>query len=415
MLVRRYGKVRSIKSILPVLGDSVPVAEVLPGEVKRESLGSTNFDSLTLEVPENTDSIVGAAKADVKLSNLVTSDLAVVGDVHGDSEENLVEARVTTKAVVRAGRETGLRGAVGATSGPSVVKTVLGVLGSSPEVGAVQARVDVSKDKLKALRAEVVSCPVADSAVGGCGRGLASGWLVGRGVLSSDLQVAVRERGVRETVAELVDGSLVELIEVAVVDEDTLNKVVLRSTCTVVRLVDHVGWAIVTASLTPCERSLSTRVDLAEEDVRNSIARLLTRDTSPDDSGDVLVLVPGLDQYGADGVHDDNGVVALGSNSVDELVTSIPKSEVVAVSLIAIKDNVSLASISVREHNACTADLKSTVSKSSLLSVGVVVDDALEGTAVVENLSLDGFEGSNKVREVGCKVISVCQLCSGRL
>ena len=49
------------------------------------------------------------------------------------------------------------------------------------------------------------------------------------------------------------------------------------------------------------------------------------------------------------------------------------------------------------------------------MGVGVVVDDALEGTAVVENLSLDGFEGSNKVREVGCKVISVCQLCSGRL
>jgi hypothetical protein len=120
------------------------------------------------------------------------------------------------------------------------------------------------------------------------------------------------------------------------------------------------------------------------------------------------MLVPGLDQDGADGVHDDNGVVALGSNSVDELITGIPKSEVVAVSLIAIKDNVSLASIGVREHNACTTNLESTVSKSSLLGVGVVVDDALEGAAVVENLSLDGFEGSNEVREVGCRVISVC-------
>jgi hypothetical protein len=107
-------------------------------------------------------------------------------------------------------------------------------------------------------------------------------------------------------------------------------------------------------------------------------------------------------------VHDDNGVVALGSNSVDELITSIPKSEVVAVSLIAIKDNVSLASIGVREHNACTTYLKSTVSKSSLLSVGVVVNDTLESATVVENLGLDGLEGSDKVREVSCKVISVC-------
>lgn len=415
MSVSCSDKVMSIESILPVLGDGVPVAEVLPGEVERESLGSTNFDCLTLEVPENADSIVGATKADVKLGNLVTSDLAVVGDIHGDSEENLVEASVTTKAVVRAGRETGLRGAVGATGGPSVVETVLGVLGSSLEVGAVQARVDVSKDKLEALRAEVVSCPVADSAVGGCGRGLASGRLVGRCVLRSDLQVAVRECSVRKTVAELVNGCLIELVEVTVVDEDTLNEVVLGSAFTIVRLVDYVGWAVIAASLTPGERSLSTRVDLAEEDVRDRIARLLTRDTSPDDSGDVLMLVPGLDQNSTDSVHDDNGVVALGSDSVDELITGIPKSEVVAVSLISIEDNVSLTSIGVREDNASTADLKGTVSKGRLLSVGVVVDDALESATVVENLGLDGLEGSDKVREVSCKVVNVCQLYSGRI
>lgn len=384
------------------MGDSVPVAEVLPGDVEREGLSGTDLDGLALEVPEYADGIVGATKADVELGNLVTNDLAVVCDVDGDSEENLVEASVATKAVGRTGRKTRLRAAVRAASGPSIVKSVLGVVSGSGEVGAVQARVDVSKDKLETLGAEVISRPVADGAVGGGTRGLASSRLVGRGVTSSDLQVAVRECGVRETVAELVDGCLVELVEVAVVNEDTLDEVVLGSTFTVVWLVDHVGRAVVTASLTPGERSLSTRVDLAVEDVGDSIARLLARNTSPDDGGHVLMLVPGLDQDSTDSVHDDNGVVALGSNGVNELITGIPQSEVVAVTLIAIEDDVSFTSGSVCENNARTADLRNTVSKGSLLGVGVVVNDALDGAAVAEDLGLDGLKGSHEVREVSC-------------
>lgn len=414
MLVTCYDTAQQMKGILPVLGNSVPVAEVLPGEVEGEGLGGTGLNALALEVPENADGIVGATKADVKLGNLVTSDLAIVGNVNSDSEENLVEACVASEAVVGAGRETRLRAAVRAAGGPSVVEGILRILGGSSEIGTVQARVDVSKDELEALGAEVVGCPVANGAVGGCSRGLASGGLVGRRILGSDLQVAVRECGVRETVAELVDGSLVELVEVTVVNEDALNKVVLRSSATVVRLVDHIGWAVRAASLTPGERSLSTRVDLAEEDVCDSIARLLTGDTSPNDGGNVLMLVPGLDQDSTDSVHDDDSVVALRSNGVDELVTSIPKGEVVAVTLIAIEDDVSLTSVGVRKDNAGTADLESTVSKGGLLSGSVVVDDALESAAVAENLSLDGLEGSNKVREVGCEVVSVRPLHSGK-
>lgn len=366
------------EGILPVLCNSVPVAEVLPGDVERESLSSTDLNGLALEVPENADCIVGATKADVELGNLVTDDLAVVGDVYRDSEEDLVEACVTTKAVVRAGRETRLRAAVRAASGPSVVKSVLGVVGGSSEVGAVQARVDVSKDKLEAFGAEVVSCPVADSAVSGSTRGLASSRLVGRGITSGDLQVAVRECGVRETVAKFVDGCLVELVEVAVVNENTLDEVVLRSTFTVVRLVDHIGRAVITTSLTPGERSLSTRVDLAVEDVGDSIARFLAGNTSPDDGSHVLMLVPGLHQDGTDGVHDYDSVVALRGNGVDELITSIPQSEVVAVTLIAVENDVSFTSGGVCEDNARTADLRDAVSKSGLLGVGVVVDDALD-------------------------------------
>jgi hypothetical protein len=66
-------------------------------------------------------------------------------------------------------------------------------------------------------------------------------------------------------------------------------------------------------------------------------------------------------------VHDDNSVVALRGDGVDKNVTVIPKSKVVAVALIAVEDNVSLASISICENNACTANLGDTVSKSSLL------------------------------------------------
>jgi hypothetical protein len=264
MSVKCYSIAVTFVSNLPVLGNSVPVTEILPGEIERESLSGTDIDALALKVPENADGIVRATKADVKLGNFVTSDLAVVGDVHSDSEEDLVEACVASKAVVGAGRETRLRAAVRAVRGPSVVEAVLRIVGGSSEVCAVQARIDVGIDKLEALGAEVVSRPVADGAVGRCGRSLAGSRLVGRCVLGGDLQVAVRESGVRETVAELVDRSLVELVKVAVVDEDSLDKVVLGSTCTVVWLVDHVGWAVGATSLAPGKGSLSTRVDLAE-------------------------------------------------------------------------------------------------------------------------------------------------------
>jgi len=399
-----------LKRILPVLSNSVPVAEVLPGEVERESLSGTDIDGLALEVPENTDGVVGTTKADVELGNLVTSDLAIVGDIHSDSEENLVKACVTAETVVRAGRQTRLRAAVRAVRRPSVVQAILGVVGGSPEVCAVEARVDVGKDKVKAWRAKVVSSPVADGAVGRCGRSLAGSRLVGRCILGGDLEVAVRECGVRETVAELVDGSLVELVEVAVVDEDTLDKVVLGSTFAVVWLVDHVRWAVRAASLAPGERSLSTRVDLAKEDVGDGVAGLLAGNTGPDDRGHVLVLVPVLNQHSSDSVHDNDGVVALRSNSVDESVALVPQGEVVAIALIAIKDNVSLTSIRVCENDACTIDLESAVGKGGLLSIGVVIDDTFESATVAKHLGLDGLERSDKVREVGYKVVSIHQL-----
>ena len=408
MSVKCQGTRSITKSIVPILGNSVPVSEVLPGDIERESFGSTGIDALAFEVPENTDGIVGASKADVQLRNFVTSDLAVVRDVYGDSEQNLVEACVTSEAVGGASRKARLGAAVRAVSGPSVVESILGVVGGSCEVCAVQARIDVSKDKLEALRAEVVGCPVADGSVGRCSGSLAGGRLVGRHITGGDLQVAVRESSVRETVAELVDRSFVEFVEVTVIDEDSLDKVVLRCTFTVVRLVDHIRWTIIAASLTPGERSLSTRVDLAVEDVSDGVARLLAGDTSPDDGGHVLMLVPGLDQDGADSVHDDDSVVALRSDGVDKSVTLVPKCKVVAVTLIAIEDDISFTSGSVREDNARTTDLSDAVSKGSLLGVSVVVDDALDGAAVAEDLSLDGLKGSNKVGEVSCEMISMC-------
>jgi hypothetical protein len=306
-----------------------------------------------------------------------------------------------------------LRAGVRAASGPGVVETVLGIVAGSLEVGAVETRVDVGQDKFEALGAKVVSSPVADDTVSGCRRCLASSRLVRRYIVGSDLQVTVREGGVRKTVAELVDGSLVEAIEVAVIDEDALNKVVLGSTLAVVRRVDHIRGTVISASLAPGERSLSTGVDLAVEDVGDSVTGLLTGNTGPDDGSNVLMLVPGLDQDGADSVHDNNSVVTLRGDGVNKDVTVVPKSKVVAVALVAVESNVSLASISICENNACTANLGDTVCKSSLLGDSIVVDDALDRAIVAKNLSLDSLERSYEVREVSCKLVSKCKLLNG--
>lgn len=187
----------------------------------------------------------------------------------------------------------------------------------------------------------------------------------------------------------------------------------MGSTLTVVRLVDHVGRAIVAASDAPGERSLSTRVDLAVEDVGDSIAGLLAWDTSPDDGGHVLMIIPGLDQDGTNSVHDDDGVVALRGDSVDKSVAIVPKCEVVTVALIAIEDDITFASVCVREDNAGTFNLLGTVSEGSDLSGCGVVEDALDRATVAENLSLDSLEGSDKVREIGYTVVSVLELHNG--
>ena len=178
---------------LPVLGNGVPVAEILPGDVEGEGLGGTGLNTHLVEVPQNADGVVGTSEADVELSDLVTGNVAVVGDVHVDGEQNLVETGVAAEAVGGASRDTRLRAAVGATGGPGVVETVLGVVGGGREVSAVQAGVDVRENEFEALGAKVVSSPVADGAVGGSRRGLASSRLVRSRVTSSDLQVAVEK------------------------------------------------------------------------------------------------------------------------------------------------------------------------------------------------------------------------------
>jgi hypothetical protein len=113
------------------------------------------------------------------------------------------------------------------------------------------------------------------------------------------------------------------------------------------------------------------------------------------------VLVPRLDQDRADSVHDNNSVVALGSDSVDEDVAVVPEGEVVAVALVAIEDDVAFTGSSVGKDDACTVDLLSAVGKSSLLGNSVVVDDALDRSTVAKNLGLDGLKRSDQVREVG--------------
>jgi hypothetical protein len=57
--------------------------------------------------------------------------------------------------------------------------------------------------------------------------------------------------------------------------------------------------------------------------------------TSPEDSGDVLAVVEGVDKDWADGVDDDNGVVAESRDVLNQSLAVLPESEVVAVTGVA--------------------------------------------------------------------------------
>lgn len=111
------------------------------------------------------------------------------------------------------------------------------------------------------------------------------------GVVDLDLNVGVGKGSVRQSETELEDWSLAKLVKCPVVNERTLEEVVLWCSVSVVWLVDDVGTVIATRSAKG-ERKLAGWVDTAVEDVCNTVAGLLAGNTRPDNGRNVGVVVP---------------------------------------------------------------------------------------------------------------------------
>jgi len=189
---------------------------------------------------ENDGRVVGTAKRDVKLRNFLTLDRASVCNSSSDGVEDVVKTGVASRGS-RGGKKR-LRCARRRTSREAVVAAVVGIFGRSTKVGRVEVRVDVVLDGSDISREDIVGRVVRDSAVDGCSLGEARGRDVGRSrSVDRDGDVRIAEVGVRETVTELIDGSLAASVKGSVVDEDTLLKLGLRRCAAVVVLVEKVG------------------------------------------------------------------------------------------------------------------------------------------------------------------------------
>lgn len=143
----------------------------------------------------------------------------------------------------------------------------------------------------------------------------------------------------------------------------------------------------------------ATGVDSTSKDVQDRVTGLLARDTSVQDSSDVGVVEPGLNEDGADNVHDDDGVGAVRRSVEDELVAAVPQSQVVTVTSVAADVDVALAGVCVREDEAGGGLLGSGIDG----SVVVVAEDALDDRCgvLLVGIGLDRGKGVDEVREVG--------------
>ena len=127
-----------------------------------------------------------------------------------------------------------------------------------------------------------------------------------------DLEVAIRECGIRQTEGEFEAWRDVLRVEMAVVDNKLL-RVVDRSLITVSTISSEGG--IFGKLLGDGVGKAASRADLAVKDVGRGIVILLNRHTGPDDCGDVQVVDPLLDIHFNDRVHNNNGVLRTGSTT----------------------------------------------------------------------------------------------------
>ena len=73
----------------------------------------------------------------------------------------------------------------------------------------------------------------------------------------------------------------------------------------------------------------------------------MARNTSPEDSSDVLVVVPVVDQDRTNGVEHNDSVLAEACNMADDFLTTLPQGKVVAVALIAVDDDVTFSGVGI--------------------------------------------------------------------
>lgn len=319
------------------------------------------------------------------MDDLDTVDIAGVGDVSSDGVHLVPDLSVTSWRATRA--EKWLRRAVIVSCGPR-----LWVGGGN--VGGLKVWVDIQRDLVESLWEGVVSRVVIDGAEGGSGSSLALGWLVRTGVKLRDLEVGVFVCGIAETIAKLISWSDVLCVEVAVIDEEALGEVDLRAVY--VETVDNIHTIVLTA-LTPGEDSLALWVDRTPDDINKSITGFLAWKTSPEDGGDVGVVLVFLEDDGTDGVDNKDGVGVKGSNVSGEFVSITPESKVVTVTLVGVDCDVVLATVSIGKNEG---NLGTGNGLGNSLQV-VVVADVGNGALVLCSLSLDSSNRGNQVREVG--------------
>jgi hypothetical protein len=152
-------------------------------------------------------------------------------------------------------------------------------------------------------------------------RDLFCGVLVGVATKGFDREIGVGESGVGQAVAELEPRSDVVLVEVPVIDVEAFGEVGLWVRTRANSSVEKV--AVVRLVLGDRERHTSGRRDITVKDVSDRVTDLLARQTSIDDGGDVRVLDPLINGSDASIVDDHDGVGAVGSNILYELVAEL--------------------------------------------------------------------------------------------
>ena len=155
------------------------------------------------------------------------------------------------------------------------------------------------------------------------------------------------ESGVGLTVAKFVPRLDVLLVKVTVVDVEAFRVVDLGSGG--VRRVHDIGW-VVAALLGDGEGKTTGRIDVTVKNVDKAVAALRAGHASPNDGGDVFIVDPLLNVELARGVNNNDGVRVDSGNLLDELVTVVPCSQVVAVTGVVVDGDVALTRVGLEEN-----------------------------------------------------------------